>query len=202
MRWIMTLATAGLAEFAAHWLSLGWGFMTLMAGFVFVAVHVTAGITTVASKASATEARLNAHVSATAPAVNFVANGGTVGGSVVVNGDHHIVGTLFGNGGTLPIGDAVQANSTLTVNGTSLFNNIATTNSDFHVFGTLFGGGGVISMGDNAHANAGLSIGGRAIFPSQGTPGGYPIALGTPWENQIINIINDIIGRLSNSGIY
>jgi hypothetical protein len=50
-------------------------------------------------KARLTETRLGAHITATAPAINFVNNGGTVGGNVTVAGDHHVNGdhTVSGN---------------------------------------------------------------------------------------------------------
>jgi hypothetical protein len=52
------------------------------------------------------ENRFNDQVAATAPAVNLVANGGTVGGDV------HVQGVLYGTGGTLTIGDTAQFTAT------------------------------------------------------------------------------------------
>lgn len=86
----------------------------------------------VAAKASAkaynVEARLNSHITATAPAVNLVANGGTIGGSLTVSGDHTVTGnatvgaSLFGNSGHLPMdsGTKLQANGGFSCSGFTL----------------------------------------------------------------------------------
>jgi hypothetical protein len=103
MRYVKTLLTAGLAELAAHWLSIGWGFMVITAAFVFVAVHVTAGMADVRAKAVTTEARVNGLIPTVNAAYGTANNalpksGGTVTGSLTVNGDHLIGGTLYGAG--------------------------------------------------------------------------------------------------------
>lgn len=182
MRWAKTIGTAGLAELAAHFLSLGWGFMVLLAAFVFVAVHAMSAVATVTSKAVATEAR----VSALIPQVNSVSNvanaalpqaGGTVTGSLTVNGNsvtggnQAVNGVLSGaGGGTLELSAAIHCGSSIQADT------------------TLIGGG--------------LRVNGTTITPAQGAPSGYPIAHGTPWENQVIDIINATIGNLRNSGIF
>src|SRR5580700_7945258 len=56
------------------------------------------------AKTRGVEARLNAHVTATAPAVNFVANGGSVGGGVTVNGNHTVTGSLGVHAGGTVVG--------------------------------------------------------------------------------------------------
>jgi hypothetical protein len=64
----------------------------------------------VAAKASGTEARLRQHIIDTAPAVNLVTNGGTIGGTLQVAGDQHVAGVLYGNGGVLTVGDQLNPN--------------------------------------------------------------------------------------------
>jgi cytoskeletal protein CcmA (bactofilin family) len=204
MRYAAILGTVTLTELAAHFLSLGWGLMFLLAAFAWTALSGA----TVAAKARSTESRLNAHVAATAPAVNLVANGGTIGGTVVVAGDHHITGTLFGNGGTLPVGDFVQANNGMTVN------NGATVNGNFNAAGGITGsGGGTLENGSSIHTSNNLQadgqvstsqlyVSGQRIAPGQNTPGGYPIGHGTPWEDQVIDVINAIITSTRGSGIF
>ncbi len=212
-RSMTTLLTAGLAEVMAHFLSLGWGFLVLLGAFVYVAVHVTAGVTTATAKIVATEQRLNTHVTATAPAVNFVANGGTVGGTVVVNGDHHIVGTLWGNGGTLPVGDFVAANNGMTVN------NGATVNGNFNAAGGITGaGGGTLENFSSIHtannlqadgtvnsnqviASSYLSVSGQRIAPGQNVPGAYP-AVGSPSTAGLATYCNEIVVNLQAAGIF
>jgi len=80
-----------------------WGTMTAMSA--------NPAANTASAKAYTVETRLNQHVSDTAPAVSFMANGGTVGGNVTIAGDHHIQGNLYGSGGTLPVGDTAQFNA-------------------------------------------------------------------------------------------
>lgn len=204
MRWPAVLGTVALTELMAHFLSLGWGIMTLLAAFAWVALSGAS----VAAKARSTESRLTAHVIATAPAVSFVANGGTVGGSVVVAGDHHIVGSLYGNGGTLSIGDFIQGNNGMTVN------NGGTVNGNFNAAGGITGaGGGALENNSGIHTSYNLQadgqvsttqlyVSGQRIAPGQNTPGGYPIGHGTPWEDQVIDNINAIITSLRGAGIF
>lgn len=94
MRTTATLVTAGIAEAAAHFLSLGWGFAVLVLAFIVVAARVTTLAAATAGKTYAVEARLNAHIVAAAPAINLVANGGTIGGNVTVNGSHTVTGQV------------------------------------------------------------------------------------------------------------
>jgi hypothetical protein len=79
----------------------------IMLGMAMMARVSSAGAS---AKLQQAHARIDAHVAATAPAVNLVANGGTIGGSVTVAGDHHIQGALFGAGGTIQVGDSVAGN--------------------------------------------------------------------------------------------
>lgn len=213
MRWTMTLLIAGLAEAAAQLLTIGWGFAVLLAGFVLVATRFSANIASVNSKAYATEARLTGHIAATAPAVNFVANGGTVGGPVTVNGNHsingvafvtndqHIGGSLYGSGGTLSIGDLLQVNNGGTVNGnfnaaggiTGIFGGTLQNVSGIHTTATL--------QADNSVQTGNLYVGGQRIAPAQNRPGGYPIVI-TTYNTGVRDVINAIVTSLLGAGIF
>lgn len=80
-------------------------------GLLLLSTGALAGLVTskASAKAQAVETRLNTHIAATADAVNLVANGGTIGGNVTVQGDHHVQGTLYGSGGTLSVGDHIDS---------------------------------------------------------------------------------------------
>lgn len=104
----MTVLLGFGADLAWNLAGAFWGFSLLGLLVVWVALHQLHATTANTSKTSAVETRLNAHVVAAAPAINLQANGGTVGGSLVVAGDNHVQGTLFGTGGTLTVGDQAQ----------------------------------------------------------------------------------------------
>lgn len=146
MRWAATLTIAGIAEAAAALLSLGWGFAVITGAFIAVALRVSATMATVTAKAYSTETRLNAHIVAAAPAVNFMANGGTVGGSVLVNGNHNVTGTLGVNGGAV-------TNSMIT-NAMTVFGDSHTTGNHF-VTGSTTANGNV--GGSSLSASGGMT---------------------------------------------
>jgi hypothetical protein len=104
----MTVLLAFGADLAWNLAGAFWGFSLLALLVVWVALHQLHATTANTSKTSAVETRLNAHVVAAAPAINLQANGGTVGGSLVVAGDNHVQGTLYGTSGTLTVGDQAQ----------------------------------------------------------------------------------------------
>jgi hypothetical protein len=60
------------------------------------------------------------HVVAAAPAINLVANGGTIGGTVFVSGDHHVTGNQAVSG-------------TATITGQTL-NNSPVANNDYFIY--------------------------------------------------------------------
>jgi hypothetical protein len=170
MRWFSTLTAALLAEAAGHFLSLGWGFLTLILAFVVVAVRMSTLVAATNSKAYATEARLNAHVTATAPAVNFVANGGTVGGTVFVSGDHHVTGnsavsgtqTITGqlNGSTISISAGMTDYGHTTHGSLSVDSNV-TVGGTHTVTGQINGStvsisAGMTDYGHTTHGNASI----------------------------------------------
>ncbi len=172
MRWTSTLATAGLAELAAHFLSIGWGFAVLLGGFCAVAslLRVTA------AKVSGTEARLGAHITATAPAVNFVANGGSVGGSVTINGGHTVTGNSTTNGSHTVQGN-LGVNGGTTLVGSSSCSNDFTTGGSHTVNSNLGVHGGTTMIGSSSCSghfaiNGGASMPNGSLGSAPGPPGG------------------------------
>ena len=89
-----------------------------MTGLFILASASMAGMATAkaSSKAYNVEHRFN----------NLLANGGTFGGTVHVTGDHHISGQLFGSGGTLSVGDAIDTQNNNINNINALSGNGAT----------------------------------------------------------------------------
>lgn len=141
------------------------------------------------TKAHVTEARLN----------NFLGNGGSLGGNLYVNGDHHttgnsftsnhtVSGQLFGSGGTVSVGDKfdMQTNSiigmqTVSLNGAS---NLSVSNGGLGLNGNL-------SMNSNNVVN-----GGHADF-SQIGPGGVRANLGgVPTNTELRDRVNYILNTL------
>jgi len=203
-RWLSTLSAAGLAETAAHLLSLGWGFMVLMAGFVFVAVHVTANVASTHAKAVATEARVNALVpvigtiNTTANNAQTTANnalpisGGTITGSLNVN--NNLAGS---GGGTLEIPTSVHASNDGQFDGQMRSSSINVNGSGS---GATVGINGGLHASGSGQFDSGISA--SNYSSGQGAPGGYPIAHGTPWENQIIDFLNSIVSKLQSAGVF
>jgi hypothetical protein len=152
------------------------------------------------AKARSTEARVNGVVTQLGVTNTNVSNamttannalpksGGTVTGSLTVNGDHHIGGTLFGSGGSLAIGDA-----------TTISNNAAVT-------GTFYGSGG---PGGPLHVDAAttvdtLNISAGAFF-IQGngiTRQSAPGTAGITTLSQCINAVVATINTLKNTGWF
>lgn len=176
------------------------GHLAVMALLAYVLVTAMAS-TTNSAKTRSLESRVAAHVTATAPAVNFVANGGTVGGSVTINGghtvtgsqtvqgDHTIDGTLHGGGGTL------TTDAAFTMSGNAA------------VLGTFYGSGG---SGGPLHVDAAttvdtLNISAGAFFIAgngitrQSSPGTIS---GTGTNSQLTNAVNAIIGQLRSTGWF
>jgi hypothetical protein len=176
------------------------GFLALLA---YVAVTAGVGIADT-SKTRATEARLNGHIAATAPAVNFVANGGSVGGSVTVNGNHTVTGSAS-TGGDFTIGG----------NGTSNNNHTVFGALGVHSGGTVVGG--QWSMDANAVINSGSQMPGSAITIPGGQPhgGSGSTTIAGPqycgsfftgsgadnWATSVTNAISAIIGELRSANI-
>ncbi len=188
MRWTSTLATAGLAELAAHFLSVGWGFAVLLGGFCAVAslLRVTA------AKVSGTEARLAAHVTATAPAVNFVANGGSVGGNVTVNGSHTVTGNMGVQGGTTMVGSS-SCSGDFTIGTNGFVNGGLTVNNNFK----LNGGTTMPSSGLGSAPSPPSGTGGAAAYAGNFYSGSGAYN----WANSISLKVDNIICALQANNI-
>jgi hypothetical protein len=159
----MTVLLAFGADLAWNLAGAFWGFSLLALLVVWVALHQLHVTTANTSKTVAVEQRLNATVAATAPAVNLVANGGTIGGDVTVQGnqtfqgDVHVDGSLFGTGGTLSIGDTARFNAT--GNGPSGGNTfLGLTNSQATFLASINTAGGVTPPSTSWGGGAGCSL--------------------------------------------
>lgn len=140
-----------------------------------------AGGTMLIKNTSATkdlQQRLAQHISDTAPAVSLVANGGTVGGTLYVSGDHHVGGSLYGTGGTLQVADNVAVNSkALTVDDTITGHGDINADGDIDATsgtitgGTLTSGGDVLAGSGTVHAG-GLDSSGTVTASSDITSSG------------------------------
>lgn len=177
MRSAMTVLLAFGADLAWNLAGAFWGFSLLALLVVWVALHQLHVTTANTSKTVAVEQRLNATVAATAPAVDLVANGGTVGGDV------HVQGVLYGTGGTLTIGDTAQF--TASGNGPTGGNTfLGMTNSQASFLASINTAGGVTPPSTGWGGGAGTVSGG--VFNSAALSG----------LNQLEDAINEIITAL------
>jgi hypothetical protein len=193
MRKTLALLLFFSADTAWWYAGAFWGF-TLLALLVLwgtmTAMSANPAANTASAKAYAVEARLNQHVSDTAPAVNFMANGGTVGGNVTVQGDHHIQGSLYGTGGDLSVGDTATFNSS--GNGPSGGNTfLGLTNSQASFLGNLS------QMSTEGTQSLGGSGFGGGVWTASQTSA--LLSLQTTMNNGIGGL-NALIGRLQGSG--
>lgn len=214
-RWIWSSAAtlAGLAELAAHFLSLTWGFGVMVVAFLWLAGLMMSA----SSKMMNAHQRIDAHVIATAPAVSFVANGGSVGGNVTVNGSHTVTGQV--NANTLSTSGAATTGGNFTTHGS------LNSDGDALVGGSLYGAGfGAISAGNQINGTAVATSGAMSShgFTSHGNlaadgvvsasnysgsyqggqanPGGYP-ATGSPSNAGLATYSNNIVNTLQNAGL-
>lgn len=140
------------------------GHLAILALLVFFWGTAMASTTNTA-KARSTEARLAAHVTATAPAVNLVANGGTIGGALTVsgntttNGSHTVTGNLGVSGGT-------------TLVGTSSCSNDFTVGGSHTVNGNMGVQGGTTLVGSSSCSNDFTTGGSHTVNSNLGVHGG------------------------------
>jgi hypothetical protein len=163
MRYAAVLGTVTLTEIMAHFLSLGWGIMILLAAFAWTALSGA----TVAAKARSTEDRVNALVpvigAASALASNaFPKTGGTVSGSVTVTGSHTVNGQV--NAGTLAVSGNATTSGNHTVHGSLSSDNNVTAggvvNGGSGSFGSVSSGpyeGSSIHVSGAAQADGGMT---------------------------------------------
>jgi hypothetical protein len=224
IRYWGVLGTVALTELAAHFLSLGWGLMFLLAAFAWTALSGAS----VAAKARSTEDRVNALVpvvgTAAAQAANaFPKTGGTVSGSVTVTGSHTVNGQV--NANTLSVSGNATTSGNHTVHGSLISDNSVSaggsvSGSNFsggsiHVSGnaqadgTIFSGsfsGGSIHVSGNALADGsfGASNFSGSYHGGQGgvsTVSGAPGSYSSSYETSLASAINGIINRLNSAGI-
>lgn len=200
MRWAKTLATAALAELAAHLLSLTWGFMVLLAMFVYVAAHLTASMAVASAKSADTEKRLNTLVpavgaikdtadSAATTAGNAMPkSGGHFTGDVTCETNFAVWGSLYGGSGTLTIPDVLHVDGA-----TTIYDNLNVTGTDY------FNGTPVYLP------QADLTL---ATAPPSGTGGTsqycgnfYTGSGAQIWSSTITNAVNAIIGTMRNANL-
>jgi hypothetical protein len=213
MKQIITQAIAIIPMFLLHG--------TVFYVGLFIYLIFTANVVTNTSKTRTLETRLNSHVVATAPAVNFVANGGTVGGAVTVNGNHTVFGQV--NAFSAGVSGTVTSNA-VTTNSATVFGNVSASGTassnvvstngisnfgDTHTSGTNYSGayeGSSIHVSGNSQADGSISAGNFSgnYFGNQGgvsTVGGAPGTYSSSYETSLASAINGIINRLNSSGL-
>lgn len=151
MRYTAVWGTIGVTELLAHFLSLGWAVMFLLAAFAWTAMRGMA----VADKARGTESRLNNLIPVIGDAHSLASNalpkaGGTVTGSLAVNGSHTVGGQT--NTGTLFVSGGATTTGNHTVHGSLLSDN------NVSAGGQVSGGSGNFGPVSSTGAYSGVSI--------------------------------------------
>ena len=190
LRSTFTATAIGVAYIAGH------GFIGLLAVIAFTWATAMVSATNTA-KTRGVENRVDATVAATAPAVSFIANGGTVNGNVTVAGDHHISGTLYGTSGTLTAGDNVYTSQALTAVGT------ITSHTAIRGSSTTGDGGQGSTLGNHDGDSAqGSTMGNQDTNSLQGAaPGAYSQSnCQAGWDrlNNLIAYHNGLVGDVQN----
>jgi hypothetical protein len=191
------------------------GHLAILALLVFIWGSAMAS-TTNSAKTRAVEQRLNAHITATAPAVSLVANGGTIGGALTVSGntqvngvhtvtgvtelqsDVHVGGSLYGASGTLTVGDTVNAAGDIDATSGTVHAGGLSAPSGATVTGSLSIGGTSI---DNAPVLAGISQAGGMTSGSSGFGGGVWTTAQAAALTTLQDEANSIITALQNMGL-
>jgi hypothetical protein len=202
IRYWGVLGTIGLTELLAHFLSLGWGLMTLLAAFAWVALS---GAST-AAKARSTEDRLAAVIPVVGTAISTAnsastlagnalpKSGGTVTGSLTVSGSH-TAGSLFVSGNATTNGSH-QINGNATVNGNISGGTDVSASNNLNAGNNLNGGAAVVGN---------LYVGGNHVAIPQGrgtgllgAPGSYTSA----WGNSVVSFCTQVNNALQSAGIF
>jgi hypothetical protein len=178
-------------------------------GLLWLLVSMTANLNTANTpKTRALEDRINAlvpavgTVTATANAAQATASaalplaGGTVTGSVQVNGNHSVGGALAVSGSSsfsnnVTVGNQVNANNFAASGASSSYG--FTSHGNIAADSNITAGGSVTT--------ADLYVSGQRVAPGQGTPGGYPVT-GTPSNAGLGTLCNEIIQGLQAAGIF
>jgi hypothetical protein len=214
-RWMSqaVAAWAVLAVLADQLLSVTWGFMVLVLAFAWLAQQLNSAT---GVKAADAHARINALVPVVHTA-NTTANnalpkaGGTVTGSLAVNGNHSVGGQVLINGassaaalaavgdghvtGTFQADNSVVSNQVVAA-GVSTSASVGGTTA--HFTGTMQADGGVaISGGTISSITAHTS---NPIVVSGGSPSGFSGSQLTAVAS-ISNVLNDLVNRMQASGM-
>lgn len=212
MRWMATVATAGLAELAAHFLSLTWGFMVLLAAFIVVAVRVTSMATAATSKSALTEQRVNGVVTqlgttnSNVTAVTTTANnalpktGGTVSGALTVSGNHTVNGNFTANSGATVSGGL--SSDTLSSSGSTTAFGALGVHGNSTLLGTLsISGSSAMPVGGLSGVSAPPTGGsaGSTIAGSQFCGSFFTGSGAATWAQDISNRVDAIVSLLSNT---
>jgi hypothetical protein len=204
MRYAAVLGTVALTELMAHFLSLGWGLMTLLAAFAWVALSGA----TVAAKARSTEDRLNAQIPiigaayATANTANTLAGnaypktGGTISGNVTVNGTHTVSGTLTASSGILSA--SMHATGNVQVDGSHTVNGNISGGTDISASNNLNAGG---NLNGNEVVVSNAFIGGNQLHMQQ-SAGGWPMSSSQAWGSSVVNVLNQLAAAANNTGAF
>jgi len=222
MRYAGILSAIALTELAAHFLSLTWGLMFLLAAFAWTALS---GAST-AAKARNTEDRVNALIPQVGTAYTLANNafpksGGTISGSVTVTGNHTVNGQV--NTNTLGVSGTATTNA-VTTNSVYCYGDTHTSGSHYvsgnmvasgqasggsGSFGSVYSGpyeGSSIHVSGNAQADGSFSAGNfsGSYYGGQGgvsTVSGAPGSYSSSYETSLASAINGIISRLGSSGL-
>lgn len=216
MRTAAVMGLVALTELAAHFLSLGWGVMTLLAAFAWVGLSGAS----VAAKARSTEDRVNNLIPVVGAASTLAGNafpksGGTVSGNVVVTGTHQVNGNMSVGGSHTVTGQINGSNVSLsggmTDFGHTSHGNVSIDNN-LAVSGTLNGGGGGTVEATSIHSGGTILADGQINAsgamsasnfggPYQGGQAAVSTLSGTVTVTQCASAINGIIARLNSSGL-
>jgi hypothetical protein len=172
-------------------------------GLLFFFWFSTMATTTNTALARSTAARLAAHITATAPAVNLLANGGVINGNVEITGSLTVDSNLGVHGGTTLTG-ASSCSSDFTVGGNLTVNNTCTIfgscgiHGDCNIIGRI---GSNYNMPQNEPVGQGQppnGTGGAAQYA-----GNFYTGSGAHnWAVNISNLMNTVIISLHNAGVY
>lgn len=191
MQLLFTATAAGVAYVAGH------GLFGLIAIVAFVWATSMAGTANTA-KTRNVEDRLGGLVVTTAPAVNLVNNGGTIGGTVTVQGDHHIQGTLYGSGGVLSVGDDVDANGNVSAgNDISASGNLSTSKTTSTQYITVAGTQWSQMSSEGAQGLGSSGFGGGSGFNATAIS---DLVTLQSQMNSGIGALNNLMARLQSQG--
>lgn len=166
MRYTAIWGTVAATELAAHFLSLGWSMMFLLAAFAWTAMSGAA----VASTARSTKSRVDAIVPVLGQAHTLATNafpktGGTVSGSMTVTGSHTVAGQV--NANTVSVSGDATTGGDHTVHGSMHSDNNVSASGQVSAGSGSFG---PVSAG--AYSGASIHVSGSSQTDGNHTVGG------------------------------